>query len=168
MVEENKGKWFEGIEEWDDCILSSDHGVDQEWHITAPEVLNGSIADKLEAQLKQQRIKGNANSMFSALRTYNLHVERNRLERMDTDPENLDWRSENVNIDEEESLIIPQAERSDMVVRSEKCCLFNAIESAILSFCCCKCRDSALRFRRYGRYILLPNIERQFTETFER
>ena len=53
MVEENKAKWFEGIEEWDDCILSSDHGVDQEWHIPAPEVLNGSIADKLEALAEQ-------------------------------------------------------------------------------------------------------------------
>ena len=152
-----------------DDAYCADHGnVDQEWHIPTPEVLNGSIADKLEAQLKQQKIKGNANSMFSALRTYNLHVERNRLERMDRIHENLDWRSENDNIDEEETLIIPQAERSDMAVGSEKCCLFNAIETTILSFCCCKCRDSVLRFRRYGRYILLPNIERQFTETFER
>ena len=116
MVEENKGKWFEGLEEWDDRILSSDHGVDQEWYIPAPEVLNGSIADKLEAQLKQQSDQRKCKLTFSALRTYNLHVERNRLMRMDTDLENLDWRSENVNIDEEESLIIPQAERSDMVV----------------------------------------------------
>ena len=163
MVEEKK--WFEGIDEWDDC---ADHGnVDQEWHIPTPEVLNGSIADKLESQLKKQKSKRTANSMFGALRTYNLQIERNRLERME-DTQNLAWRSENDNVDEEETLIIPQAERSDTAVGSEKCCLFNAIETTILSFCCCSCRDSVLRFRRYGRYILLPNIERQFTETFER
>ena len=166
MVEKNKVEWFEGIDQWDECRA---HGsVEHEWHIPAPEVLNSSIAEKLEAQLNKQKRRGAAISMFGALRTYNLQIERIRLERMDSDVENHVSNFENDNANEEENLINSQAERSDMVIESEKCSFCNIIKRTILSFCCCTCGDTVLKFRRYGRYILVPNIERQITETFER
>ena len=166
MEEKNKVEWFEGVDQWDDCRA---HGsVEHEWHIPAPEVLNSSIADKIEAQLNKQKSRKAAKSIFGALRTYNLQIERSRLERMGSDVENHVYNFENDNANEEENLICSQAERSDMVIENEISSFCIIIKRTILSFCCCTCGDTVLKFRRYGRYILVPNIERQITETFER
>ena len=104
------------------------HGsVEHEWHIP-PEVLNSSIADKIEAQLNKQKSRKAAKSIFGALRTYNLQIERSRLERMGSDVENHIYNFENNNANEEENLISSQAERSDMVVESEKSSFFNRMK----------------------------------------